>query len=164
MAVSEEDGSKNAIVAVRAVRVGDYNGCSINTTRASMVEVNPDRKEAHDLREWYAAREGGSSFQPVGSTSTGKGGAYGPAPRKGLADIAGQSLGMADKPDIFTVRAMITYFRNKDKDGKDHIWQYPSNPSNKKKVVESNGQWLDESTNEVLDNCQRRYILGFSCW
>jgi len=157
MTVTEEHAGNNTIVAVRSVRVSNYNGCSINTTRASMVQINPSLKEAEELREWMATR-GDASFQAVGGG--GKGGVGGPAPRKMMADIARQGLGLKDKPDIFTVRGTVSYFRNKEKDGKDMVWQYPSNPETKKKVVESGGEWLDESTGKVLPACQRRYILG----
>lgn len=40
MAVTEEQQGNNTIVAVRAVRISDYNGCSLSTTRTSVVQVS----------------------------------------------------------------------------------------------------------------------------
>eukprot|EP00290_Baffinella_frigidus_P012994 CAMPEP_0180158682 /NCGR_PEP_ID=MMETSP0986-20121125/27051_1 /TAXON_ID=697907 /ORGANISM="non described non described, Strain CCMP2293" /LENGTH=428 /DNA_ID=CAMNT_0022108577 /DNA_START=13 /DNA_END=1295 /DNA_ORIENTATION=+ len=61
--------SEHQIVAVRAVRVSDYGGCSINTTRGSAIQLDPEMPEAKAMREWYDSRAGGgaaASFQAVG--------------------------------------------------------------------------------------------------
>lgn len=128
-----------------------------------MVQVDPDIPEAQQLKEWYASRSGGESFQAVGGSGAAKG-EKGPAPRRMMTEINDKGLGLGDKPDYFSVRATITYFRNKDKDGNAQVWQYPSNPENKKKVVLVNDEWVDESTGKTMKECQRRYILSFSCW
>ena len=72
-----------------------------------------------------------------------------------VRDIAGEKLGAKDKPDVFSLRCTVAFFRNDD--GK---WQYPSNPENKRKVVQQGDAWVDESTGKTLDACQRRYVLS----
>jgi len=122
------------------------------------LQVDPELKEAEAIKEWLGTRMD-TAFQAVGTG--GKGGAAGPAPRRAMSDIARLGLGL-EKTEVFTVRATVMYFRNKEKDGMQTNWQYPSNPENKKKVVQSGDQWVDESTGKVMDACQRRYILGLS--
>jgi replication factor A1 len=124
----------------------------------SILQVDPELKEAEAIKEWLGTRMD-TAFQAVGTG--GKGGAAGPAPRRAMSDIARLGLGL-EKTEVFTVRATVMYFRNKEKDGMQTNWQYPSNPENKKKVVQSGDQWVDESTGKVMDACQRRYILGLS--
>ncbi len=91
----------------------------------------------------------------MGGASGGGGGGGGPAPRKVVRDIAREKLGSRDKPDVFSLRCTVSFFRNDD--GK---WQYPSNPENKKKVVLQGSEWVDESTGRSMATCQRRYVLG----
>jgi len=46
----ESHASANDVVAIRSVRVGDYQGCSLNTTRSSIIQVNPELPEAAALK------------------------------------------------------------------------------------------------------------------
>ncbi|XP_035702781.1 replication protein A 70 kDa DNA-binding subunit isoform X2 [Folsomia candida] len=43
----------NPVVAVKRVKVSDFNGKSISCTMASTILLNPDLPEAQTLREWY---------------------------------------------------------------------------------------------------------------
>ena len=106
-------------------------------------------------RAWFDTKADTSSFQAVGGGAGAGAGSAGPAPRKLVRDIAGEKLGAKDKPDVFSLRCTVSYFRNED--GR---WQYPSNPENKRKVVQQGDAWVDESTGRTLDACQRRYVLS----
>ena len=48
--VLETHAASHDIVALRALRVSDYNGCSLNTTRSSVIQINPDMEEATKLK------------------------------------------------------------------------------------------------------------------
>ncbi len=50
--VTEHDNS-HPVLAVKNARVSDFGGRSLSTTRSSMVELNPDKQEAHSMRGWY---------------------------------------------------------------------------------------------------------------
>jgi hypothetical protein len=50
LALSEDDARRRPILSVRSVRVGDYGGCSLSTSRSSIVEVDAKIKEAEALR------------------------------------------------------------------------------------------------------------------
>ncbi|KAJ1488622.1 hypothetical protein T484DRAFT_3606136 [Baffinella frigidus] len=150
--------SEHQIVAVRAVRVSDYGGCSINTTRGSAIQLDPEMPEAKAMREWYDSRAGGgaaASFQAVGG-GVGGGAGGGPAPRKMISDIESEGLGFKEKPDYFSLRCTVVYVNT------EKTWQYPSNPENKRKVTEEGGAWRDEKTGQIMDKCERRFIFSAS--
>ena len=50
MQVLEGNGTAHDVIAIRAVRVSDYNGCSVNSTRSSIVSINPVLPEATKLK------------------------------------------------------------------------------------------------------------------
>eukprot|EP00960_Hanusia_phi_P015180 448394-Hanusia_phi.AAC.3 len=127
--VTENDMS-NPVIAIKGVRVSDFNGRSLSTTRSSMLEMNPDFQEAHLLKGWYECNGKNAVFQAVGGgMSSGS-----KDSRKTISQIKGENLGNAEKPDYFTVRftpqirAWVTYFKH------DGTWNYPANPETKKKV------------------------------
>ena len=49
----EFDGSQFPVVAVKGAKVSDFGGRSLSTTMNSVVVVNPDIKETHQLRGWF---------------------------------------------------------------------------------------------------------------
>jgi len=53
--VLESHAAAHDVLAIRALRVTDYSGCSLNTTRSSVIQINPDLAEASALKvlgEW----------------------------------------------------------------------------------------------------------------
>jgi replication factor A1 len=155
-AIDASAASDKAVLAVRAVRVSDYGGCSINTTRGSIMQLNPELPEAAALREWYDSKGGAPALTSVGGGAGAGAGGAGPAPRKYMSDIESEALGMKEKPDYFSVRATLMYVNH------EKTWQYPSNPENKRKVTEEGGAWRDEKTGQIIDKCERRYIVPVS--
>ena len=93
--------------------------------------------------------------------SGGSGGGNGPAPRKLIKDITTENLGGNGKPEFFSVRGTVTFFRGWE--DPEHKWQYPSNPETKKKVTLQGDQWWDESANKSIETCLRRYVLSLAC-
>ena len=47
------DGTNNPILAIKGAKVSDYNGVSLGTLMSSVLQVNPDLPQAHELRGWY---------------------------------------------------------------------------------------------------------------
>eukprot|EP00286_Rhodomonas_abbreviata_P021427 CAMPEP_0181292350 /NCGR_PEP_ID=MMETSP1101-20121128/2460_1 /TAXON_ID=46948 /ORGANISM="Rhodomonas abbreviata, Strain Caron Lab Isolate" /LENGTH=639 /DNA_ID=CAMNT_0023396815 /DNA_START=98 /DNA_END=2017 /DNA_ORIENTATION=+ len=153
--LEETDGTRHAIIACRGIRVGDYGGCSLSSSRMSTIELDPDLPEAKTLRAWYDSSST-SSFTSVGSGATG-GAAGQPAPRKLISDIEAEGLGKSTvKPDYLSLTASVVWVND------EKTWQYPSNPKTKTKVVQQGDSWYDEKNSEMLDTCQRRYILPVS--
>ena len=162
--ITEDNAASKDVVAIRAVRVSDYNGCSVNSTRSSIIQINPTLDAATKLQEWYQTDGAKASFTSV--SSAGGGGAGGPTPRHTISEIGTSDkpgLGSAtDKPSYFTLKCFLTMASaTKEADaqtGKKATWHYCANPDTKKKVVEDGNGWRDESTNTYMDKCQRRYI------
>jgi hypothetical protein len=51
--IVEENATNKDVVAIRAMRVSEYNGCSLNTTRSSVIQINPDLSEVTKLKVTY---------------------------------------------------------------------------------------------------------------
>ena len=47
------DGSNFPVVAVKGARVSDFGGRSLSTLMSSLLMVDPDIPEAHQLRGWF---------------------------------------------------------------------------------------------------------------
>ena len=47
------DGSNFPVVAVKGARVSDFGGRSLSTIMSSLLMVDPDIPEAHQLRGWF---------------------------------------------------------------------------------------------------------------
>jgi len=43
----------NPILAIKGARVSDYNGVSLSTGFSSVLQINPDMPQCHELRGWY---------------------------------------------------------------------------------------------------------------
>lgn len=147
-----------SVVAIKTCRVSDFGGRSLSATFGSQIFVNPDRPEAHTLRQWYDTFGKNAEVQSLSKNRMGGGG--GDA-RKHFVDIKDEQLGMGEKPSYFTVRGMITFFKN---DSEKPPW-YTACPSDgcSKKVNEQepgSGAWFCESCNKTYPNMEPRYILS----
>ena len=147
-----QEGSAAPVIAIKNVKVGDFQGKNVSTTRSSICEINPDMPTAHALRGWYDVQGKNAAF----TSMSGGGGGTGKDPRKFLSAIKDENMGH-DSPAYFTVRGWVSFIRS------EGTWCYCSNPANKKKVIESGDKWLDESTGTTIDKCERRYILSMVC-
>ena len=47
------DGSKFPVLAIKGAKVSDFGGRSLNVSFNSVMNINPDIPEAHQLRGWY---------------------------------------------------------------------------------------------------------------
>lgn len=144
------EGSAAPVIAIKNVKIGDFQGKNISTSRSSICEINPDMSQAHMLRGWYDCQGRNATF----TSMAGGGGGGMKDPRKFMSSIKDENMGHGDKPDYFTVRGWVSFIRS------EGTWCYCANPANKKKVIESGDKWLDESTGTTIDQCERRYILS----
>lgn len=69
----EFDGSQSPVVAVKGARVSDFGGRSLSTVMNSVLVVNPDIPEAHQLRGWFDSVGKNEAIQSI-STQRGGGG------------------------------------------------------------------------------------------
>ncbi|PIN00420.1 Single-stranded DNA-binding replication protein [Handroanthus impetiginosus] len=148
---------KSPVVAIKSVKVGDFQGVSLSALSKSIVVVNPDTPEAKKLRSWYDSEGKDTSLAAIGSgmspsTKTGAWSMY--SDRVSLAHITSNpSLG-EDKPVYFSIKAYISYIRP------DQTMWYRACKTCNKKVTEAvgSGYWC-EGCQKNEEECSLRYIM-----
>ncbi|GAV64398.1 tRNA_anti domain-containing protein/Rep-A_N domain-containing protein/Rep_fac-A_C domain-containing protein [Cephalotus follicularis] len=152
-----DNADKSPIVAIKSLKVGDFQGVSLSTLSRSTVLVDPDIPEAKNLRSWYDAEGKGTSMASISSglSPSSKGGArsfY--SDRVSLSQItANPSLG-EDKPAFFSTRAYISFIKP------DQTMWYRACKTCNKKVTEAigSGYWC-EGCQKNDEACNLRYIM-----
>ena len=133
----------------------EHLGRSLSMFSSSTHALDPDIPEAHELRGWYDASAGGSSFRSQAGASAGLSGGSGAFRRddvKTLAVAQETLLGIGDKPDYFNARVRIVHVRNEN-------MSYTSCPGEncQKKVIEQDdGSWRCEKCGRSYPNCEYR--------
>ncbi|KAJ4767487.1 Replication protein A 70 kDa DNA-binding subunit A [Rhynchospora pubera] len=146
------------VVAIKSLKVGEFQGVSLSTVSKSVVQINPDLPEAHKLRTWYDSEGKGASMASIGSdmvSPNSKNGARSMySDRVFLSHITSDpSLGH-DKPEFFSINAYISLIK-----GDQTMWYRACKTCNKKvsEATES-GYWC-ESCGKSDDQCSLRYIM-----
>ncbi|XWS51231.1 hypothetical protein CRYUN_Cryun12cG0158800 [Craigia yunnanensis] len=147
---------KSPIVAIKSLKVSDFQGVSLSTLGKSTVLINPDIPEAKKLRSWYDSEGKGSSMASIGSglspsSKTGTRSMY--TDRVSLSHITGNpSLG-DDKPAFFSIKAFVSLIRPEQA-----MWYRACKTCNKK-VTETagSGYWCEGC--QKNDECCLRYIM-----
>ncbi|KAF8399600.1 hypothetical protein HHK36_015469 [Tetracentron sinense] len=146
------------IVALKSLKVGDFQGVSLSSLSKSTVLVNPDIPESKKLRSWYDSEGKGTSMASVGSgmISTSKSGMRSMySDRVCLSHITSNpSLGEDNKPVFFSIKAYISFIKPEQP-----MWYRACKTCNKK-VTEAigSGYWC-EGCQKNDDECNLRYIM-----
>ncbi|XP_038878718.1 replication protein A 70 kDa DNA-binding subunit B-like [Benincasa hispida] len=148
---------QSPIIAVKYLRVGDFQGVSLSTISRSSIMINPDIKEAHDLRSWYDSEGKAVSMSSVSSglspsTKSGTRSMY--SDRISLSHILqNKSLG-EEKPMFFSIRAYVSFIKP------DQTMWYRACKTCKKKVTEAigSGYWCDNCQKND-EECSLKYIM-----
>jgi len=100
------DSGLNPVLALKSVRVTEFNGRSVSTISSTQLKIDPDFPEADKLQHWYAT-EGKtaacvslSAASSMGKTDI----------RKAVEQIKDENLGRSEKPDWITVKGAISAF------------------------------------------------------
>jgi len=164
---NEDELRDHPIVALKSCRVSDYGGRSLSSTFQSQLFLNPDRTESHELRAWFdqqmAQGNDFTNMQNISKQSTGSAGAGSGVSnqRKFLSDIKDEGLGFKEKPDFFTCRATITFFKHDwEKGSPPWYMACPSQGCNKKVTQEGDGSWRCDKCNRTYPDASARYILS----
>ncbi|CAN1795936.1 Replication protein A 70 kDa DNA-binding subunit B, partial [Linum perenne] len=149
---------QSPVVAIKALRVGDFQGVSLSTVGKSMLQVNPDTPESKKLRSWYDSDGKDSSVAPVGSglsPSMKNGGRSMYADRVPLSRIVNdQSLG-DDKPAFFNIRGYVSFIKPDQT-----MWYRACKTCNKKVTDGMGGGYWCEGCQKNDSECSLRYILA----
>ncbi|KAF5373748.1 hypothetical protein D9758_000878 [Tetrapyrgos nigripes] len=158
----------NPVVALKGVKVGDFQGKNLSMASSSIMNLNPDIQEAFALRGWYDASGRDQSFQShtntSGSFSGGGGGGFRREELKSLIDMKRDSDVLIKspqdevKPLFFSIRATIMHIKA------DNI-AYPAckTPDCNKKVIQNGDVWTCDKCNKSHDGPSWRYIISMAC-
>lgn len=146
------------VVAIKCLKVGDFQGVSLSSLTKSTVLINPDIPEAKKLRSWFDSEGKETSMASVGSgmiSASSKSGArsfY--SDRVFLSHIINDPTLGQDKPVFFNIKAFINYIKP------DQPMWYRACKTCNKKVIEAvgSGYWC-EGCQKNDEECSLRYIM-----
>jgi len=156
------------IVAVKAARVGDFNGKSCSTIASSSVVMDPPRPEADELRAWWTSRGGASAAAvPLSERRGGGGGGGGANDRRvALAALVDEGLGTRGQPDYVTILASVGFVRNSEGTKMTYAActrDHGGRPCSKKLQEQSGGaggaDWWCERCQQPCADPAYRYLL-----
>ncbi|KAK8918529.1 hypothetical protein KSP39_PZI021340 [Platanthera zijinensis] len=149
---------KAPVIAIKALKVGDFQGISVSTVSKSIVQINPDFPETKKLRSWYASKGEGVTMAPLSSTlssiSTKAGQRSMYSDRVFLSHITNdQTLGH-EKPVFFSIKAYVSHIKP------DQTMWYRACKTCNKKVTDAveSGYWC-EACQKNDDQSSLRYIM-----
>ncbi|XP_027121735.1 replication protein A 70 kDa DNA-binding subunit B-like [Coffea arabica] len=148
---------KSPVVAIKTLKVGDFQGVSLSTLSKSVVAINPEIPEAKKLRNWFDSEGKETSLASVGAglSPTTKGGARSMySDRVFLSHIVSNSSLGEDKPVFFSIKAYVSYIKP------DQTMWYRACKTCNKKVTEAigSGYWC-EGCQKDDNECSLRYIM-----
>jgi replication factor A1 len=163
------NGLHQPVVAIKGAKISDFSGISLSTTTSSVISMNPDIPESHQLRGWYDSigmnlhhfstmtSSTTNTHTSLSSTGTTYSGSITDDDYKTLAQIKDENLGFGEKPSYFTTKATVTVLRH------DTSFAYAScpTPNCNKKVNEMGvNRFYCEKCQKEYPKCDHRYILN----
>lgn len=101
-----DESKQGHVVAIKGVRVSDFNGKSLSVLASGLVINDPEIDEAYNLQGWYQNGGLDSNFKWI-SNSGGDGKFETPEKYLTLQEATENRLGMSDTPDYFITMAVI---------------------------------------------------------
>ncbi|KAM7480100.1 hypothetical protein LguiA_028313 [Lonicera macranthoides] len=148
---------KSPVVAIKSLRVGDFQGVSLSSLSKSIIVVNPETPESKKLKSWYDSEGKETSMASIGSETS-------PLSKAGIRSLysdrvalshitTNQSLG-EEKPVFFSIKAYISLIKPDQ-----NMWYRACKTCNKK-VTEAvgSGYWC-EGCQKNDEECSLRYIM-----
>jgi replication factor A1 len=140
------------VLAVKGVKVSDFNGKSLSCLSSSALQINPDLQEAHALRGWYDNEGANLTSQSLSNTARG-GGA---APWKLAVEANEVTSSDMEKADIFMCKATLMAIK-----GDNSVYKACITEKCNKKVVDlGNGMYKCEKCNKEHPSCKPRVMLS----
>lgn len=157
---TEQEAASKPVMAIKGVKVNEYQGKTLSSLGSSQITFNPDMPEAHALRGWFDSKGGNvEASLNVSSASTSSTPSNTPNrdDRKFLSQVKDESLGQHDKPDYFSTVASISFIKSEN--GNISYMACPTEGCNKKVIEEGPNQYRCEKCQKVFDRCDHRYIM-----
>lgn len=154
-----------SVVAIKGVKVQDFGGRSLSLTHSGSMMSNPDIPEAYQLKGWYDNKGVNENFQSMKTESSGSSEPL--ANRKTIAESELLELGTKEKPDYFSLKATINYFKTDNFcypacNNEVNVSSRGPTPCNRKVIQESDNSWRCERCNLTYEEPHYRYILNCS--
>ncbi|KAL0890497.1 hypothetical protein Bca101_014480 [Brassica carinata] len=152
---------KSPVIAIKSLKVGDFQGVSLSTISRSNVVINPESLEAKKLKSWYDSEGKETSMSSIGSgmSPAAKNGSWSMyTDRVPLSQITSNpSLG-EEKPVFFSTRGYISFIKP------DQTMWYQACKTCSKKVTEAmdSGYWCEGEAWFSSFNEEAEKIIGCS--
>ncbi|CAN6313601.1 unnamed protein product [Urochloa humidicola] len=145
------------VIAIRSLRVSDFQGVSLSTVGKSTLLVNPDLPEAQNLKSWYDSEGKGTKMAPIGAD-------MGAARAGGLRSMYSDRVFLShitsdpnmgqEKAVSFSLNAIISHIKPDQ-----NMWYRACKTCNKKVTEAVGGGYWCEACNKNDDECSLRYIM-----
>ncbi|KAJ0805142.1 putative replication factor A protein [Helianthus annuus] len=144
---------ESPVVAIKSLRVSDFQGVSLSTVNKSIIEVNPNSPDSEKLKSWFQSEGKETNMESIGSNLNGGRSMY--ADRVTLNQITSNSSLGEEKPVWYSIRACMSMIRS------DQAMYYQACKTCYKKVTEDvgSGYWCQACQKNDSD-CSLRYILS----
>ena len=142
-----------SVLAVKNVRIGSFDGCSLSTTMSSTVDVNPNIPDTKVLIDWFQTTNGSDVQSISGRRDMADMDNTMFRGRKFFDDIQAEGLGRGEKPDFVDIRCTPFYVRA------DRI-HYEACPTCNKKVQGVDNAFRCEKCNREVANPDLRYMCS----
>ncbi|CAF4765905.1 unnamed protein product [Rotaria sp. Silwood1] len=150
----EFDGSSHPVVAFKGIKIGDFNGRTLSCINSTLIRQDPtETQRTVELRVWFD-NEGKSIDLPDLSKGADNGNRQ--TVIKTLSQIVAEGLGLGDKPDYVSVKAITTIIK---KDTAIYM-MCPEEKCSKKVIDENNGTYRCEKCNKTYNNFKWAYMIS----
>lgn len=143
------------VLAVKSGRVNDFNGKSVGTISSTQLLIEPEFPEAQKLKAWFNSN---GKSTPTISLSREANVARTDV-RKTISQIKDEKLGTSEKPDWITVSATLTFIKVDQFCYNACPLMIGDRQCNKKVTNNGDGKWRCERCDQLVDECDYRYIL-----
>jgi len=152
----------NPILAIKGARVSDYDGVSLSTGFSSVLQINPDLPQSHELRGWYDSEGSTATTSSLTQARTAGGGDVG-SNIKTFGEVKKDNTGMnSEKGDYYSACGYVTLLM-KDKALYMACGNQTDGRSCNKKVQDQNdGTYRCEKCNISAPTFNWRLILSMN--
>ncbi|CAF2246060.1 unnamed protein product [Rotaria magnacalcarata] len=150
----EFDGSSHPVIAFKGIKIGDFNGRTLSVTNSTLTRQDPTETERTvELRVWFDNE--GKLMDLPDLSKAGEAGNR-PTVMKTLSQVIADGIGLGDKPDYVSVKAVVTLIK---KDSAVYM-MCPEGKCGKKIVDENNGTYRCEKCNKTYNSFKWAYMIS----
>ncbi|CAD6242557.1 GSCOCG00009510001-RA-CDS [Cotesia congregata] len=147
------DGSNNPVIALKGVRIGEYqNGKTLSTISSTAMQIDPDIPEAHRLRSWFINEGQTTEVKSISKAASG------PSQWLSIQDAEQEAQSAGTKPVNFTCKAAISIIRAE----RALYKACPTDGCNKKIVEVGSTMFRCEKCNKDFPNFRWRLIASMA--